>query len=103
MLFRSHKIDGHVSPMRRRQLADADGNTPANGNLLKDGLVSEAEFEAFHGFLTILPPDMVISPGKTTKSVKVQVNSAGRAVNSAKELVKSHNNLIQLLGDLTKS
>jgi hypothetical protein len=53
---------GHESPMRGRELADPGGDTPANGDLLKNRLVSEAEFEAFHGFLTFLARDMVNSP-----------------------------------------
>jgi hypothetical protein len=89
--------------MRRGQLADPRGNTPANGDLLKDRLVSEAEFEAFHGLLTFWAPDKVNSPGKTAKSVRTRGNSARKAVVSVKESVKSHKSFVSLLRDLTKS
>jgi hypothetical protein len=89
--------------MRGGQLADPGGHAPANGDLLKDRLVSEAEFEAFHGLLTFLAPDMVNSPGKTAKPVKIRGNSARKAVNSGNEFVKLHKCLVNLLRDLTKS
>jgi len=98
-----HKIGSDVFPVRGGQLGDAGRHATADGNLFKNRLVSEAEFEAFHGFLTMLRTDMANSPGKTTKSAGIRGNSARKAVNSVKELVKSHKNLINSLSDLTKS
>jgi hypothetical protein len=94
---------GHESPMRGGQLADPRDNTPANGDLLKDRLVSEAEFEVFHGFLTNSLPDMVNSSGKMAKLWKIRGNSAREAVNSGKEFVKLHKYLVNLLRGLTNS
>jgi hypothetical protein len=56
-------IPGQTLALFGWQLGDTVGHAPANGDLFKNRLVSEAEFEAFHGFSTFLAPDMVNSPG----------------------------------------